>query len=405
LDSWKSIAGYLERSSRTVQRWHGCQGLPVHHFGGAKGSVFAYADEIDRWLVSLAGELRVGEADAADAQAEAKRRSQELTERAQGLWETRSEENLNTIAGLCRKAIEVDPGNTRALTGLADAMIASALLGVIDGSLAYPCAMETLRRTAQIDADDADAMLSAAWLNMVYERKWRQARAHFDEVLCRHPRRPFALSGRAMLHLAEGNPAEAIKRGWEAWRQNTLVCSLGAQVCWSHYLAGDFEQALELTAQVRAAGGCGAWLAEIEVLALVQAGSADAMERIEAMAARFPQSRTLKGVLGYAYARRKQAAKAWEILRSLEQMHAQKKNNAYALALVAVGLDLSQDAARWLEAAYAEGSVWSLGFRCDPMLRQLAGDARFELLLRKIGTTTASVLETAASRERLARAV
>jgi hypothetical protein len=39
------------------------------------------------------------------------------------------------------------------------------------------------------------------------------------------------------------------------------------------------------------------------------------------------------------------------------------------------------------------------------MLRQLAGDARFELLLRKIGTTTASVLETAASRERLARAV
>ena len=103
--------------------------------------MFAYADEIDRWLVSLAGELRVGEADAADAQAEAKRRSQELTERAQGLWETRSEENLNTIAGLCRKAIEVDPGNTRALTGLADAMIASALLGVIDCSLAYPCAM------------------------------------------------------------------------------------------------------------------------------------------------------------------------------------------------------------------------------------------------------------------------
>jgi hypothetical protein len=27
LDSWKSIADYLERSPRTVQRWHACHAL------------------------------------------------------------------------------------------------------------------------------------------------------------------------------------------------------------------------------------------------------------------------------------------------------------------------------------------------------------------------------------------
>jgi hypothetical protein len=373
--------------------------------GGAKGSVFAFADDIDRWLVSLAGDPQPAEANESEHLDETKRRARELTERALEMWETRSEENLNTIAGLYRKAIELDPGNTRALTGLADVMIASAVLGVMDNSLAYPCAMETLRRAAQIDAEDADLKCSAAWLNMLYEHKWRQARAHFDEALCRHPRRSFALAGRVMLHLAEADPVEAIKRGWEAWQQNPLVSSLGAQVCWSHYLAGDFEQALELTAQVRASGGDGAWLGEIEALALVQAGAVDAFARIAALAGQFPRSRTLQGILGYFYASHKQAGRAWEILRNLEQVHAQKKNNAYALALVAVGLDLSQDAARWLEAAYAEGSVWSMGFRCDPMLRPLDGDPRFELLLRKIGMTAVGQLQTAPPLECLARAV
>jgi hypothetical protein len=59
LDSWKSIAEYLERSARTVQRWHAYLGLPVHHFDGRKGSVFAYAEEIDRWLIGLAEETRM----------------------------------------------------------------------------------------------------------------------------------------------------------------------------------------------------------------------------------------------------------------------------------------------------------------------------------------------------------
>jgi tetratricopeptide (TPR) repeat protein len=406
LDSWKSIAQYLERSSRTVQRWHAYHELPVHHFGGSKGSVFAYSEEIDRWLVSLAGDTGSGEAGETAALDATKGRSLELTARALEMWEARSEQNLNTIAGLFRKAIELDPGNTRALTGLADAMIAAALLSVIDSSLAYPCAAEALRRTAQLDPEDADAKRSAAWLNMVYERKWRQARAYFEEVLSMHPRKSFTLAGGALLHIAEGDLSEAIKRAWEAWRQNTLVCSLGALVCWSHYLAGDFEQALELTAQVQASGGCGAWIGEIEALALMKVGpAAGLISRIEAITARFPQSRTLKGVLGFAYATQKQPGKAWEVLRDLEQMHVQKRNNAYALALIALGLELREDAAKWLEVSYAEGSIWSIGFRCDPVLRQLDGDARFEVLRRKIGSTAGNVARTAAPFGPLAKAI
>jgi hypothetical protein len=51
LDSWKEIADHLGRDVRTVIRWEHERGLPVHRVpGGKRGSVFAFADEVDRWL-------------------------------------------------------------------------------------------------------------------------------------------------------------------------------------------------------------------------------------------------------------------------------------------------------------------------------------------------------------------
>ena len=50
LDSWKEIAGYLERDVRTVQRWEKKEGLPVHrHHHEDAGTVYAFKSEIDEW--------------------------------------------------------------------------------------------------------------------------------------------------------------------------------------------------------------------------------------------------------------------------------------------------------------------------------------------------------------------
>ncbi len=51
LFSWKQIAGYLERSERTVRRWEQTEGLPVHkHQHLLRPSVWAYQHELDEWL-------------------------------------------------------------------------------------------------------------------------------------------------------------------------------------------------------------------------------------------------------------------------------------------------------------------------------------------------------------------
>jgi TolB-like protein len=55
LDSWKTIASYLNRSVRTVRRWEREEGLPVHrHVHRALGSVYALRSEVDAWRETVA---------------------------------------------------------------------------------------------------------------------------------------------------------------------------------------------------------------------------------------------------------------------------------------------------------------------------------------------------------------
>jgi hypothetical protein len=66
LNGWKEIAVHLGKGTRTVQRWEKLYGLPVHRLGREGGEiVFAFRDEIDRWMKASAREREAaGEADA-----------------------------------------------------------------------------------------------------------------------------------------------------------------------------------------------------------------------------------------------------------------------------------------------------------------------------------------------------
>ena len=52
LSDWKSIARYLGKGVRTVQRWEATLGLPVRrmHLEGPKAGVMAVRAEIDAWM-------------------------------------------------------------------------------------------------------------------------------------------------------------------------------------------------------------------------------------------------------------------------------------------------------------------------------------------------------------------
>ena len=303
------------------------------------------------------------------------------------MWDSHSERNLPTIAALYREAIDESPDNYAALIGLSRALISSALMGIVDSSVAYPSAMEALRRVPQRDSCLLDARSTAAWLNMVYERRWKDARAGFDDVLREAPQHAHALSGRALLHLAEGNICEAFQCASQAWSLNPLATPLSFFPCWAHYLNGDYEEALELASQSRASGADTAMINVVEALALMQSGPIGlSIRRIEDIAAGFPQCHVLLGVLGYSYALCGQREKAREIVNRYRHLSERKKRNReYSFALVLLGLNEKKEALALLDSAYEDGALWSLGFHLDPLLRSLRGDQHFESLLQRIG--------------------
>jgi tetratricopeptide (TPR) repeat protein len=53
LESWKEIAGYLNRHVTTIRRWEKQEGLPAHRHRHSKlGSIYAYTRELDAWFES-----------------------------------------------------------------------------------------------------------------------------------------------------------------------------------------------------------------------------------------------------------------------------------------------------------------------------------------------------------------
>jgi hypothetical protein len=73
LESWKQIAAYLERSERTVRRWEGSEGLPVHRREHEKqDTVFAYKHEIEAWSRARTKFPNQTTTDATDASPSAK---------------------------------------------------------------------------------------------------------------------------------------------------------------------------------------------------------------------------------------------------------------------------------------------------------------------------------------------
>jgi predicted DNA-binding transcriptional regulator AlpA len=51
LNSWKEVAQYVGRSTRTLQRWERELGFPIHRpQGKQRSAIVAIPDEIDTWI-------------------------------------------------------------------------------------------------------------------------------------------------------------------------------------------------------------------------------------------------------------------------------------------------------------------------------------------------------------------
>jgi tetratricopeptide (TPR) repeat protein len=408
LDGWKLIAQHFGRTPRCVQRWHSEYGLPVHRLGGKRSPVFAFVIELDNWIkdrIHPATEEHIATRKLPPLHAPPlsgvspqpiavydlissamKARSAEFVALAYKVWGTLSNSNLDLVTGHFRAAIDLDPGNAAAFAGLANALVAEGFLGRVSSSVAYASAETALRRALEIDSGQPQAKCAAAWLKMVSTRDWQGARRGFDEALNDPNRYAGAILGRALLHIAEGCQQAASDLLLEAAGRNQLSVIATAFYSWSEYLAGEYEHALYQIAQVRASGRSGHVVDAVEALASIQFEEpADQIAHIEGLAASSARHDVVRGALGYVYAVNGQSQRAIELLDAVTKPTKRRfGDEPYSVALILIGLKENEKAVHWLERSYRGGSLWSLGFRSDPILYSLRNDPHFRQFMSKV---------------------
>jgi hypothetical protein len=124
----------------------------------------------------------------------------------------------------------------------------------------------------------------------------------------------------------------------------------------------------------------------LEALALINRDDPEGtLQRLRPFADQTAQHPLLLGILGYCHAAAGQTHEAQSLLRDLTHARSLGREDvSYPLALIFVGLHDRPNAVRWLKQAYADGSLWCLGFPSDPMLASLRLDPLYQTYLNDL---------------------
>lgn len=431
LDGWGSIAGHLNRCTRTVQRWAKSYQLPIHRLGSDSRTVFAYTDEIDQWMrlgpvhrkgISLqlefpkqpkmpspaAAQPRVMSiedhrgADRAETMLgtgqdlHAPGRVVTATTKPQYLdglldqiatkWKNYSSSNLHSITRLYREVIDLDFKNPAAHAGLGQSVIAGVLVGNLRAAQSYRIAQDAVRTALELQNDHPDALCASAWLSMMVEHDFKRAKSLFGQLLSLRQSVLHASLGMALAFIAERKAAEGaelLREYSEAYLPSPIPTALHI---WTEYLAQNSVRARTLMEHARLSGFHGTIFDIVDGFCAIDVmNPAAAAEHIQQLTDESPYNALLQGLLGYAHARSGNQPMVDSIIELLQTEAIRLRfDTAYPSFLVYAGNGNRRTAVQWLEQSYAEGSLWGLAAGCDPILADLGSDPNYQLFLSRI---------------------
>jgi Tfp pilus assembly protein PilF len=285
--SWKEIAVYFGRDVRTVQRWERTDGLPVRRLKHAKrGSVFAYREELDRWV-----ELRTQAPSGEKAKAEkrqplslrnmaviavgcgvatliflslhfahphnspsAARRASETPARAayqRGIYYLNRGklEDLRESEKYFKQAIAADGKFAGAHARLAE--IRLFLRRRSPYSLhEVAAALDEAERAVQLDPASGEAHEAVATVRAFGLWDWSGGEEEFRQALRLNPESASAHNGYAELLALAGQEEAAIAEAERARQLEPLSALAGADIPWFYYWARRFDQAIAFSRRI-----------------------------------------------------------------------------------------------------------------------------------------------------------
>lgn len=225
IDGWKAIAAHFRRDRSTVIRWAEAGDFPVHRVSRRKGaSVWAYAHELDAWLVRGGGPARdqnpvpsrrwrwrgavasaglgVGAvmtvvavaaalllnhnpaaAPAPTAAMPSEASVAEIYLQARDDWSTRSPEGLRKSIAEFGEVTSREPAFAPGYTGLADAYLLEHQFENVPDSIAFAKAEAAAKAALAIDPNSAGANRDLGFIAYWDHKDVAAARRYFDRAI------------------------------------------------------------------------------------------------------------------------------------------------------------------------------------------------------------------------------
>lgn len=299
LRDWKEIAAFFGRDERTVRRWERQRGLPVRRIsGGARNLIFAYPDELERWLRN--GGATDAEADAPqppeagtgdgdpgvssfrsataakagwpvlafgaacllllaagvfllDRTAPAGRVAYRPDAKVHSLYldavyylETRQANGLTRAMQLLTEATALDPQYAEAYVKLADTYNMVSQFTLMPARDAYPRALAAANRALVLDPGNAGAHAALAFTTFYWNKDFARSRELFEQAIALDPNVPQTHHWYALTLMVTGEkelPLREINRAQELNPQSRSILANKALIL---FYAGRVDEALAI---------------------------------------------------------------------------------------------------------------------------------------------------------------
>jgi len=298
-------------------------------------------------------------------------------------WNKGTEENYRDARNYFKEAIALDPNYAPAYAGLADYFWATDEL---PPSMAMPSARENVLKALSLDDGLADAHKTLASIKFYGDWDWIAAENEFKRALALNPSYSEGHRMHSVYLSALGREADATAEIQIAQRLDPLSLTTSVTAGWISYFARQYDRALQQCRSVleldfnwspaheclgdayTAKGNFSQGIAEGQLAAV---GSGHDPLRLAALA------RT------YALAGRESDAR--KILAELNQASKTEYVAPYFFAIIEGALGEKDQAFAWLEKGFNGRDPYLTRLRVDVAMDPLRSDARFKILLRRVG--------------------
>jgi len=300
-------------------------------------------------------------------------------------WNKGTEEGFNKGVEYFQQAIAKDPTYAPAYSGLANCYSSLASAGLISSKEGYLRAKDVALKGLELDDTLAEAHTSLALVKTSYDWDWSGAEKEFQRAIELNPSNANAhrLHAEALWEMGRLNEAIAETKGNLEFDPISLGNNVDLGV--EYFLARQYDQViaqerkvLELDPNYIEAY----YFRGIAYLkkSMYKEGLAD-LEKGVAIA---PTSEVALTGLGYGYAVTGRRAEAHRVLDKLNELSKQKYVSPIWRVKIYAGLVDKDKAFEWLEKAYEDHSIVSVGYiKTNPMLDPLRSDPRYVDLLRR----------------------